>query len=89
MVGSLQPTLLQEHVEEEKRGRVLGLFDGVTSLSSALALYTGGWLDDRTSTRLVYCLSGTWALLTVVGSAFLPGYQAIPVRSEGYDRGSS
>jgi MFS family permease len=82
MVDSLHPTLLQEHVEEEKRGRALSLFTGVTSISSAIAVYAGGWLADRKSIQLVYWVSGIWVLLGVIGSGFLPGYRAIPVRSE-------
>jgi MFS family permease len=82
MVDSMRPTLLQEHVEEEKLGRAFSLFTGVTSISSAIAVYAGGWLADRTSIQLVYWVSGTWVLLTAIGSGFLPGYRAIPVQSE-------
>lgn len=82
MVSSLRPTLLQEYVEEEKRGRAFSLFEGVTSISSAIAVYAGGWLADRTSIQLVYWVSGMWVLITAIGSGFLPGYRAIPVQSE-------
>jgi MFS family permease len=82
MVGTLRPTLLQEHVEEEKLGRAFALFSGVTSISSAIAVYAGGWLADRTSIQLVYWVAGAWGLLTAIGSGFLPGYRAIPAWSE-------
>jgi DHA3 family macrolide efflux protein-like MFS transporter len=86
MVDSLCPTLLQEHVEEGKRGRTFSLFTGVTSISSAIAVYAGGWLADRSSIQLVYWVSGVWVLLTAIGSGFLPGYQAIPVHREKESR---
>ena len=52
------------------------------TIPPAITVYLGGWLADRTSLRLVYGLAGAWVLLAAVGSRFLPGYRAIPVRSE-------
>lgn len=82
LAESLWPTLLQENVEEDQRGRVFSLFLGVVTIPPAITVYLGGWLADRTSIQLVYALAGGWALLTVIGSRFLPGYRAIPARSE-------
>ena len=77
VLNSLWPTLLQENVEEDKRGRVFSLFTGVRSIPPAITVYLGGWLADRTSVQLVYGLAGGWVLLTAICSRFLPGYQAI------------
>jgi MFS family permease len=77
ILNSLWPTLLQENVEEDKRGRVFSLFTGVRSIPPAITVCLGGWLADRTSVQLVYGLAGGWVLLTAIGSRFLPGYQAI------------
>jgi len=79
---SIWPTLLQENVEEDKRGRAFSLFLGVVTIPPAITVYLGGWLADHTSLRLVYGLAGGWVLLAAIGSRFLPGYRAIPVRSE-------
>jgi MFS family permease len=79
---SLWPTLLQENVEEDKRGRAFSLFIGVVTIPPAVTVYLGGWLADSTSIQLVYGLAGGWALLTAVGSRFLSGYRAMPGRSE-------
>jgi MFS family permease len=79
---SIWPTLLQENVEEDKRGRAFSLFLGAITIPPAITVYLGGWLADHTSLPLVYGLAGGWVLLTVLGSRFLPGYQAIPVGSE-------
>ena len=73
---------MQENVEEDKRGRAFSLFLGAITIPPAITVYLGGWLADRTSLRLVYVLAGGWVLLTVIGSRFLPGYRAIPARSE-------
>ncbi len=78
---SIWPTLLQENVEEDKRGRAFSLFLGAVTIPPAITVYLGGWLADHTSLRLVYGLAGAWVLLAAVGSRFLPGYRAIPVRS--------
>jgi MFS family permease len=79
---SLWPTLLQENVEEDKLGRAFSLFIGVVTVPPAITVYLGGWLADQTSIQLVYGLAGGWALLTAIGSRFLPGYAAMPGRSE-------
>jgi len=76
---SLWPTLLQENVEEDKRGRAFSLFLSVATVPPAVTVYLGGWLADRTSLGLVYGLAGAWALLAVIGSRFLSSYRAIPV----------
>ncbi|MCP4544687.1 MAG: MFS transporter [Chloroflexi bacterium] len=78
---SIWPTLLQENVEEDKRGRAYSLFLGVITIPPAITVYAGGWLADRTSVQLVYGLAGGWVLLTAIGSRFLPGYRAIPATS--------
>jgi DHA3 family macrolide efflux protein-like MFS transporter len=75
---SVWPTLLQENVAEDKRGRAFSLFVGVITIPPAISVYLGGWLADRTSLQLMYGLGGGWILLTVFGSRFLPGYRAIP-----------
>jgi MFS family permease len=79
---SLWPTLLQENVEEDKRGRAFSLFISVVTIPPAITVYLGGWLADQTSLQLVYGLAGGWALLTAIASRFLPGYRAIPGHSE-------
>ena len=79
---SLWPTLLQENVEEDQRGRAYSLFIGVVTIPPAITVYLGGWLADRTSLQLVYGLAGGWALLTAIASRFLAGYRAIPVQSD-------
>ena len=79
---SIWPTLLQENVEEDKRGRAFSLFIGVVTIPPAITVYLGGWLADNTSLQLVYGLAGGWILLTAIGSRFLPGYRAISARSE-------
>jgi MFS family permease len=83
---SIWPTLLQENVEEVKRGRAFSLFLGVITIPPAITVYLGGWLADHTSLQLVYGLAGGWVVLTAIGSRFLPGYRAIPVVS-GESRG--
>ena len=79
---SIWPTMLQEHVEEDQRGRAYSLFMSVVTIPPAITVYLGGWLADRTSLQLVYGLAGGWVLLTAIGSHFLPGYRAIPAHSE-------
>lgn len=79
---ALWPTLLQENVEEDKLGRAFSLFVGVVTIPPAITVYLGGWLADQTSLQLVYGIAGGWALLAVIGSRFLSGYQAMPTRSE-------
>jgi DHA3 family macrolide efflux protein-like MFS transporter len=79
---SIWPTLLQENVEEDKRGRAFSLFLGVVTIPPAITVYLGGWLADHTSLQLVYGLAGGWVLLTAIGGRFLPGYRAIPEHSE-------
>jgi MFS family permease len=79
---SVWPTLLQENVEEDKRGRAFSLFVGAVTIPPAITVYLGGWLADNTSLGLVYGLAGGWILLTAVGSKFLPGYRTIPTRTE-------
>jgi MFS family permease len=74
---ALWPTLLQENVEERKRGRAFSLFIGVVTIPPAITVYLGGWLADQTSIQLVYGIAGGLALLTAVGSRFLPGYKAM------------
>ena len=74
---ALWPTLLQENVEESKRGRAFSLFIGVVTIPPAITVYLGGWLADQTSIQLVYGLAGALALLTAIGSRFLPGYKAM------------
>ena len=58
------------------------LFSSATSIPSAIVVYLGGWLADRTTAQLVYWISGLWVLLTAIGSLFLSGYRAILVRKE-------
>ena len=58
-------------------GRAFSLFIGVVTIPPAVTVYLGGWLADRTSIQLVYGLAGGLALLTAVGSRFLPGYRAM------------
>ncbi len=79
---SLWPTLLQENVEEDQRGRAFSLFLGAITIPPAITVYMGGWLADHTTLRLVYGLAGGWVLLTVISSRFLLGYRAIPARTE-------
>jgi len=79
---SIWPTMLQENVEEDKRGRAYSLFMGAVTIPPAITVYLGGRLADRTSLQLVYGLAGGWVLLTIIGSRFLPGYRAIPARGE-------
>ena len=79
---SLWSTLLQENVEGDKLGRSFGLFMSTTSIFSALTVYLGGWLADRTSVLWVFALSGVCVLLTAAGGGFLPGYRAIPARTQ-------
>lgn len=74
---SLWPTLLQENVEEDKRGRAFSLFIGVVTIPPAITVYLGGWLADQTSIQAVYGLAGGWVLLTVIGTRFMPGYKAM------------
>ncbi len=81
LADSIWPTLLQENVEEDKRGRAFSLFIGVVTIPPAITVYLGGWLADHTSLQLVYGLAGGWVLLTIIASRFLPGYRAIPARS--------
>jgi NRE family putative nickel resistance protein-like MFS transporter len=82
LADSLWPTLLQENVEEDKRGRAFSLFISVVTIPPAITVYLGGWLADQASLQLVYGLAGGWAVLTAIASRFLPGYRAIPGHSE-------
>jgi MFS family permease len=75
---SIWPTIIQENVEEDKRGRAFSLFVGVVTIPPAVTVYLGGQLADHTSIQLVYGLAGGWVLLTAIGSRFLPGFRAIP-----------
>jgi MFS family permease len=79
---ALWPTLLQENVEEDKLGRAFSLFVGVVTIPPAITVYMGGWLADQSSLQLVYGIAGGWALLAVIGSRFLSGYQTMPTWSE-------
>jgi len=45
---SLWPTLLQENVEEDQRGRAYSLFLSVVTVPPAITVYLGGWLADGT-----------------------------------------
>jgi DHA3 family macrolide efflux protein-like MFS transporter len=79
---ALWPTLLQENVEEDKLGRAFSLFVGVVTIPPAITVYLGGWLADQSSLQIVYGIAGGWALLAVIGSRFLSGYQTMPTWSE-------
>ena len=79
---SLGSTLLQENVEGDKLGRSFGLFMSTTSIFSALTVYLGGWLADQSSVLWVFALSGICVLLVAALGGFLPGYRAIPARTE-------
>jgi DHA3 family macrolide efflux protein-like MFS transporter len=79
---ALWPTLLQENVEEDKLGRAFSLFVGVVTIPPAITVYLGGWLADQSSLQIVYGIAGGWALLAVIGSHFLSGYQTMPTWSE-------
>ncbi len=78
---SLWPTLLQENVEKEQRGRAFGLFISFASIPPVITVYLGGKLADHTSIQFVYGLSCTLMLLTVIGACFLPGYRTIHTTS--------
>jgi MFS family permease len=80
---SIWPTLIQENVEEDERGRAFSLFVGVVTIPPAITVYLGGWLADRTSLQLVYGLAGGWVLITAIGSRFLGGYRAIAETDSG------
>ena len=79
---SLWPTLLQENVEQEKRGRAISLFFGVASITPSVTIYLGSWLADQTSVQTVYGLAGGCILLAVFVGCLLPGFRAIPARVE-------
>lgn len=79
---SLWSTLLQENVKGDKLGRSFGLFMSTTSVLAAVTVYLGGWLADRTSVLWVFALSGICVLLVAAVGGFLPGYRAIPARTE-------
>src|SRR2546430_1281579 len=64
--GSL--ALLQASFDERDRGRAIGLWSGLSGVSTAVGPFLGGWLIDVLSWRAIFFLNVPFAVVAVVAA---------------------